>query len=86
MNILRDFYHPKVLVDDHIFSPSGIYHQFPGTSEYPVSNCGVLLKIALCHIVNNLECVAVNLSHSLLEFWITCCVLAGTVTPSFFLT
>eukprot|EP00117_Sycon_ciliatum_P001752 scpid1043/ scgid5734/ Dynein heavy chain 1, axonemal; Axonemal beta dynein heavy chain 1; Ciliary dynein heavy chain 1 len=36
MNILHDFYDPTVLKDDHAFSPSGIYHQFPGNTEHQV--------------------------------------------------
>ena len=39
MNILNDFYHPKVVNDEHVFSESGIYHQLPTQSTTHEVNC-----------------------------------------------
>lgn len=42
MNILEDFYNPKVLLPEHIYSDSGIYHQIQPTYDLNVSTAWVL--------------------------------------------
>lgn len=41
MNILEDFYSPTVLLPEHSYSASGIYHQIHPTYDLNVStHCG----------------------------------------------
>lgn len=37
MNILEDFYNPEVLIPEHSYSTSGIYHQIQPTYDLNVS-------------------------------------------------
>ncbi|TGZ66131.1 hypothetical protein CRM22_005485 [Opisthorchis felineus] len=36
MSILDEYYNSRVLRDDYSYSPSGIYHQLPGTSDHAI--------------------------------------------------
>ncbi|CAH8612512.1 unnamed protein product [Heterobilharzia americana] len=36
MSILDEYYFPRVLEDNYSYSPSGVYHQLPGTSDHAI--------------------------------------------------
>lgn len=71
MNILEDFYSPDVLVPEHSYSASGIYHQIQPTYDLNVSTAWVLGERRVAPALQQLLLIDYSIPHR--QSWLPEC-------------